>query len=130
MSGHELTPQLAWFVRRHIRSLEDLEILLLFRRTSDRWWTAPELAREVSTTTANVHDSLERLSGSFLEVKPAAEPAYRFSTHGAELQQMVAALAEVYRENRSDLIRFIAPQPSAIQDFADAFRLQKKEDEE
>jgi hypothetical protein len=131
MSGHTLTPQLAWFVRRHIRSLEDLEILMLLRGTADQWWTAPEIARQVSTTKASAQDSLQRLVGSFLQVRPASEPAYRFGPASPEHQQNVAELDEVYRENRADLIRFILPQPSvAIQDFADAFRLQKKDEEE
>jgi hypothetical protein len=118
-------------VRRHIRSLEDLEILLLLRRTPERWWTAPEIARDVSTTQTNAKDSVERLSGSFLEVRASAEPAFRFSTPNPELQAMVGELHAVYQENRSNLIRFIVPQPAAaIQDFADAFKLEKKEKEE
>jgi hypothetical protein len=126
-----LTPSLAYFARRHLRSLADLEILLLLWRDPDRWWTAEDVARELQTTVALTRDSLLRLSGAIVASRRATETEYRLAALHDEQRKAVESLAELHRADRFQLIRLIAaPASTAIQDFADAFDLKKKEDRE
>jgi hypothetical protein len=128
MDPARLSPPLAWFVRRHFRSIEDLEITLLLFRTQDRWWSAPEISATLPTTPAIARDSLDRLSVRLVERRAGAEPTYRLAPD-AEVQDQVGALQEIYLQDRSALLGFIAPGTAAIRDFADAFRLKKEEGE-
>jgi hypothetical protein len=126
-----LTPSLAWFVRRHLRSAADLEILLLLWRNQERWFSAEDVARELQAPAAVTRDSLQRLSGSLAILRRGTEAEYRFSTHSEEERRSAEALAALYRHDRFQVLRLIAPPAAAaIQDFADAFELKKKEEEE
>ena len=89
------------------------------------------MARELQTTAAVTLDTLHRLSASIVTTRRGAEPEYRFTAADEEHGKAVDALGELYRQDRFQLLRLIAPAASvAIQDFADAFELKKKEEDE
>src|SRR5687767_10375907 len=111
-----LTPSLAWFVRRHLRSLEDLEILLLLWRTPERWWTATAVAHEVRTTTSMATDSLQWLSGGLCRPNAESETGYQLAPARPEDRSALQALDALYRENRQELLRAVAPHAPALQD--------------
>jgi hypothetical protein len=125
-----LTPSLAWFIRRHLRSAADLEILLLLWRNQERWFSADDVGRELSAPAAVTRDSLQRLSGSLAILRRGTEAEYRFSDDNEEQSRSAAALAALYRHDRFQVLRLIGPAAAAIQDFADAFELKKKEEDE
>jgi hypothetical protein len=119
---------LAWFIRRWLCSVEDLEVLLLLWRTRERWWTAAEVAARLPTTFAVADDSLQRLADGLFELEPAGDPRFRFAAENAEHDSTVASLHQLYTEDRTAVLRLIVPRPSsAVLDFADAFKLRRDE---
>jgi hypothetical protein len=132
MEPIRFSPQLAWFVRRHIRSVEDLDVLLLVWTDAERWWTEVEVAGRLRISPVLAGHGLRWLAAgtdAVLETRAGPEPAYRL-VPSPELRGAVAVLDEAYRQARAQVVAFVAPQPpAAIQDFADAFKLKKKEDE-
>jgi hypothetical protein len=115
------------FVRRHIDSAETLETLLLLFRAQTAWWTAGKAAAALHLERAVVRNSLERLSGAFLEVKTSGDDVcFRFATLNAEREALTAALERAYHDDRTALLRMIA-HGGAARDFADAFRVKEEE---
>lgn len=126
-----LTPSLAWFARRHFRSLEDIEIVLLLWTSSERWWSPDEVAREIRSTSTICSDSLQRLCPALLDATTEPE-TYRFrAAADSHTLAAIASLDELYRVQRHEMIRFLAQLPSTgVRDFADAFRLKRDPKEE
>jgi hypothetical protein len=118
------------FLRVAVPSVDAAELLLLFARERERWWSASE-AREAllpsgaSLGEADLARCLATLQATALiAVGPDKRVQYRpgFST----LEAHVRTLEQAYRERPVTLIRVIyALRDSSIQSFADAFRLKR-----
>jgi hypothetical protein len=113
------------FVLDHVRSPEELDVLLLLFRTPDAWCTAADVAARLYLSTESAGRALERLSGAFLDVRIEGQVRFRFSTRNSERERMTARLADAYRENRAWLMQIVS-RPNTAQEFADAFRLKEK----
>ena len=81
------------FIRDHIDSLEQLEVLLLRRAPSGREWTAPELSAELRTTPASVTRRLESLERCGLAVQNGADGFSFASANAAAVDQLAACYA-------------------------------------
>jgi hypothetical protein len=107
MANEALPHQLRDFIAQHLTSVEDLEILLLVWRGPRRWWTAPEIARELEMTEAVARRRLERLSGPFLDVCLIGTLSYRFAPGHDGREALVGDLAAVYEERRTEIVGLI-----------------------
>jgi hypothetical protein len=118
------TPALQTFVREHIASVGELELLLLLRDDPERVWTAHEAAARLHHVPDWIGERLERLVRKGLAVRLAgARVAYRFSPADAGLERSVEAVAEAFRSRRTAMISLIDARPGGPARLSDAFRL-------
>jgi hypothetical protein len=116
-------------VQEHIRSIGELEVLLLLHRTSERWWTADEVNSELRTSLQSAIQYLERLLGSGLleEGARAGRRAFRFIAADTATSRTVMDLAESFRYAMAAIVDLVyARRSSSIHEFAEAFRLTPK----
>jgi hypothetical protein len=115
------------FVRSSIRSAWMLELLLLLRRDPRQQWTIEALVHEVRGSIALVTESLNVLKDIGLVSLTSVE-AYFYKPESAQLDQMVAALIDLYRQKPTTVLRTIFTSPSdKIQSFSDAFLIRRVE---
>jgi hypothetical protein len=129
---NEISSGVRDFVRKHISSVHQLELLLLLKRYQDRAWTASELARELYTSPTAVEQNLR----SFVHAKlaqsepgqPTDVPSYRYMPDDWDSQ--VIELVDAYRHYRVRVIDMIfSTTNDSLKDFSDAFRLKRPEED-
>lgn len=115
------------FLGRYIRSLEQLEVLLLLRREPDRWWTVPQVYEVIRSSHRSLEGGLEAFVGQgFLAQEKGPPPAFRYAPRSEELRAGVEQIAASYQHSRVRVIEAIfAPPLDPVQRFADAFKLRK-----
>jgi hypothetical protein len=123
-------PDLTDFVIRHIRSLEDLQVLMTCIESRHRWWDAETMSRELGIGDRAARQSLDRLArGNLLDIRVTGDVRYQFNPGTAALEAAALACASEYHSNPVALVRMVARSAGrSIQDFADAFRLPKRDD--
>jgi hypothetical protein len=113
------------FVRQHIPSLHQLEILLWVATPPFRTWRADTIALQLYLPLELVEERLADLvRRGLLRANETGELAGYTAdpTHMALIEQ----LATYYRQYRISLTTFIFTQPSdVVQSFADAFKVRK-----
>jgi hypothetical protein len=97
----ELSSEAAGFVHHYVRSSDELEVLLLLRR-SGRPWTAAELGGVLSRPATATADDLEALSRRGLLDGAGAE--YRFRRDRPDLDAVIDEVAAHYRDSRRRLL--------------------------
>lgn len=113
------------FIRGHIRSVWDLELLLLLLRDPARSWSAPALVRELRASAPLVTDSLMALLRAGCIAGSETE-GFRYCPANDEIEAGVRAARSAYGSFPVAVTKLIWEGPrSKIQDFADAFRLKK-----
>lgn len=123
----DVSPSLRQFVARHIHSVEQLEVLLLLKRTPDREWTVEEVSREISTSRYSAEGRLMDLAARGLIASRQHDQELRFVYgQGGADDAMVIELARVYAERRTSVITMIFATPEdSITTFSNAFRLRQ-----
>lgn len=125
MSQGGLPPNVRDFVVRHITSVEQMELLLLFASDPSRGWTVPQLVTELRSSERSVSQRLGQLiKEGFLT---RSEGNFQRASLPAETMAAVQDLAVVYREYRVRVIELIYSQPRGLKSFSDAFKF-KPED--
>ncbi len=124
MPPQELPPSTNAFISRYVRSIEQLEILLLCSRQPGLAWSAQKVYDTILSTPSSVKRWLDELSTlRLLEKSTDPVPTYRGCTD-AELSSEITLLAEIYRTMPVRVIEAIYRRESnAAQSFADAFKL-------
>ena len=106
LCGHPIESRLpadvAAFIRDHITSIEQLEVLLLLRSESGRTWTAADLSGRLKTAPASIAERLESLARGGLATRDGE--GFRFEPGRAAA---VAALAACYASRRVAVIEAI-----------------------
>jgi hypothetical protein len=128
----EFTPELRSFVWRCLETVEDVEVLVVLLQQRGRTWSAEAVGKALGLEPETAARRLEFLSTrNLLSVRVANDLLYQFNPGTEELETSTIALADLYRERRLAVIGLIAQRRSAaIRDFADAFRLRRREDDE
>ena len=109
---------------RHVESMEQTEVLLALSRKSGPV-RAGEIARELRISENNVVAAMDHFVQCNLAVRDGSS-AYRFAPSTPALAQAVTALDTAYNTRPVTLVKAIYARPStAVQSFADAFRLRK-----
>jgi hypothetical protein len=125
VSKNPIPHQLQQFIAEHVDSLEHMEILCLLSGRPEKSWQVAEVFREVQSSEKSVADCLRKFANRKLVIE--ANGAYRLSP---EKHALVSELAASYRERRVTIIELIYKPPTApIEDFAEAFRLKRKENQ-
>ena len=116
------------FLAENVRSVAQLEALLLLRRERERAWTAAEVSRALYTTEEMCTSQLSELEArGLLHGNVESAKVYRYQPQSAELEELVNRLATLYAERRVSLITAIYSEPGGkIRTFAEAFRFFKE----
>jgi hypothetical protein len=91
-------------IDRHIRSLGELEILLLARTTKERSWAPEEAGRALRTSTEAASIRLAELAHKGFLTKAA--DGYRYAARG-ELDTAVGDLEHAYARYRTRIVSMI-----------------------
>ena len=124
MLKQELPPPIRTFISRYIRSVEQLEILLLFSQEPGVIWSVQKVYDAILSTPQSVERWLDELVRNGL-LERLADPAvgYRCITDDSLISQM-ATLGAFYRSTPVRVIETIYQRDvNAAQSFADAFKL-------
>ncbi len=122
-----LSTRLRSFIGRNISSLEQVEILLLLRRSGVRAWSVDEISGELRSSVNSVRSRIGQLQRAKLVVKGNDE---RFCYVTGPEEDAVAELEYEYENRRVRLIEAIFSRPvDSARSFADAFRLWEKDDD-
>lgn len=130
MSTRTLTRETIAFLRDHIRSVEQLDILLHLRAVAPRALDPHAIAGELRTSESSVTTRSKDLVTAGLLAQSGA--ALRYGPTSTELEAAVDAVAIAYAETRYTVIEQILARPADnVRLFADAFRFRgKKEDDD
>lgn len=126
---NELSEQLKLFIREYVRSLEELEVLLITSNEPDRLWTAEEVFKMTQSNITSVSGRLKSLADFGLLIENhASGRTYRYSPKSPELAQKTDELKRIYSQSKYKVIEAIFSMPrSQAQRFADSFKLKQKE---
>jgi len=118
------------FLSTHIRSVGELEVLLLLHRDPARWWTAEQVNRELKTSHQSALKHLEDLrDGGLVQERRLADQEFRFHASDPGLVPVVRTIDSLFKDWIASIVDVIyAPRGNSIRDFAEAFRLGKKGD--
>jgi len=111
------------FLRRHIRSVGQLDVLYLLTSSTDRSWTAEQVAAELRNNVAMSDGHLRALASQGLITHRDGN----FSSCGDEVTaEMITKMIYIYNLRRPAVIHFIYSQPQeSIRNFAEAFKIKK-----
>ena len=106
---------------QHVRSVAELEILLLVSASPERSWSPSAVYRTVLSNEALVESTLEKFSRlGLLQKNESSE--YRFSPASEDIKDAVKALAALHHERPNRIIQAIYEvAPSEIEEFAKAY---------
>lgn len=117
------------FLREHIRSVVQLELLLLLHREPERSWTVTEIAERLYIPGSFAESLLDGLRTQCL-ASTAEANRFRFDPKLPEHSRVIDELARLYKERPHSTIHVIyTSKNDTLQSFADAFRFRRKEGE-
>jgi hypothetical protein len=123
-----LSNELERFIVREIRSIEQLEVLLLLRKEPEKWWSEADVFEAIRSSLPSVVDRLAQLSAAgFLERRDGHPLLYRYAPDTPSRAKLVEELAEAYRHRRIAVIDAIYGRHNPAAEFARAFKLKRKE---
>jgi len=133
MTTHEVPSDLQQFLRDHVETYEQLEILVLLAGAPDRHWSADDIAAALRVDHAVVTEGLAHLDRAGVLVASGPDTAPRFAAR-PDHAAMVVRLADVYRRDRLGIMNRMTSnalervRTSALRAFTSAFLLGKKND--
>jgi hypothetical protein len=128
MTGATIPPEAVRFIQRHVRSVAELDLLLLLRTDPQKEWTAEQLCRELRLDQSWCEATLSRqVSESLLQRTSDRQALYQYRPV-ADLDQAITAVAQAYLLHRVRVIELIYSRPKDnIRAIADAFRFAKED---
>lgn len=130
MARQELAPAAVAFVAAHVRTLEELELLMSIIQSPDRWWDAAQAARESGMAVPAARRALDYFAAhNLLDIRITDDVRYQFSPGTSELRDAADAAAEAYRKRPLAVAKLVSPRAGrGVTDFADAFRIRRDDD--
>lgn len=125
MAKRDFSDAFRSFIRRHITSVEQIEVLLMLFANPERRWTVREINDAMRTDETSIASRLAALAQSNL-AQGSAETGYRYAATG-NLGRMVEELQREYGLRRFRVIELVFSPLGAAASFADAFRLGERE---
>jgi hypothetical protein len=125
-----LPPDVVHFLTTHIRSLDDLQVLMACIDGRERWWDAATTARELAVGIKVARHSLDHLArGNLLDIRITGDVRYQFNPGTQALLDAALACAAAYRSNPVAVVQRVAGSARrSVRDFADAFRIRRDDD--
>jgi len=118
------------FIAKYIRSVFEVEVLLLLHRTAAKSWLAHEVGQELGIEIGVANTQLMTLAEMELLTKCTNQPdCFIYNPANKELATIVDSLAVAYEKQRVAIFSLILKRPdNRMLRFAEAFRLIKGED--
>jgi hypothetical protein len=114
------------FLNRFIRSVEQLEILLLVSARGDLAWSVAQVYDVILSSESSVVRWLEELSRAGLLVRGAETPPNFRASEDPAVAEQIAGLRHAYKTVPTRLIEAIYKRDvDAVQGFADAFKIKE-----
>lgn len=129
----DLPDEVRRFIAGNLSSVAQLEMLLLLREQREREWTVEEVSHDLYGAAAGMVDPLNDLvSKGLAYVTHAPEPRFRYRPdHGGPLDDVVARVADTYKQRRVAVITLIHSRPADLaRNFAEAFRFRKNQEDQ
>jgi hypothetical protein len=126
----ELPEDTRQFLREHVNSIEQLEILLRLYEIAPQSETSAELASALYLSSESIERRLNAYAEKGILVRSGPEPwHYSLASKESGYGRRIGELARLYRERRVSIINEIFSNPiAAVQTFADAFIIGKKKE--
>ncbi|MBI4663957.1 MAG: hypothetical protein HY735_34605 [Verrucomicrobia bacterium] len=125
----DIPAEVRQFINRHIECSEQVEILVLLSSAPEHFRTVEDIYTQVLTSPDSVSRRLESFcaQGLVMARKEAnGRTVYQFRPARAELDTVVRQLSLLFQQRMHRVLELIYSKPSsAIQSFADAFRIRK-----
>lgn len=118
------------FLQTQIASVEQLEVLRVIAEDPQREFSDDELRRLAQVSAEAIHPHLRTMNErGLLRTRSADTRMYaQYGPHTTKLAEQIGQLLEVYRRHPVTMIRLVYKRSTAaLDDFADAFRIRKKE---
>jgi hypothetical protein len=125
MTRNQISPDVREFVRREIKSVFQLEVLLLLHRTRERAWTVMEISQELGIDPEIAETQVVRLEElRLLETEQSTPISYVYGPRDHDDEIIIEKLAVSYAKQRVGILSLIlSDSNSRIRRFAEAFRL-------
>lgn len=118
------------FLRDHVKSIAQLELLILMQGDPQRSWTADAAAKQLYIPESFARQLLDNLRVAGVVSGTGDPPQYQYAPQAPHLGPLVEDLVRVYRERPVTTVNAIYSGPTEnLQTFADAFRIRRKENE-
>jgi predicted transcriptional regulator len=114
------------FIRTHIQSVDQLEILLLLHAEKTAFTAAQVNERQRSSINAVTSSLNSLIAQGLVKEEMTTPPTYVYAPGTKELSRAVDQLAGLYVFYRVRIIHTIYALPDPMQPFSDAFRLRKE----
>ena len=117
------------FITATLESTDQLRILLLLANEPHEWEIS-EICGKLYLRSDVVLPAASRLEERGLLTSSREPRRFRYQPRNAQLKTMAEQIVALDRERPVTLLNIIHARPKDIQDFADAFKLRKDQDEE
>jgi DNA-binding IclR family transcriptional regulator len=131
---HTLPAGVRAFLRDHVESYEQLELLFLLRQEHAREWTAVQFAERTGLPADEIDTALAALQrAGCVGERATGTGAVRYAPCDARLAATIDELALANEQNRLAIIKLMSANAiervrNATQEFADAFVIGRKKD--
>jgi hypothetical protein len=131
MVSRVLPQEVRSFLTRHVRTLDELQLLMSVIQSGDRWWDVEGASREVGLTPDDARAAFERFAAqNLMDIRVGGDVCYRFHAGTDDLRRAALATLHAYRNNPIALARAVSGGARRrITDFADAFRIRRENDD-
>jgi predicted transcriptional regulator len=125
MTRNQIPPEVREFVRREIKSVFQLEVLLLLHRTRERAWTVMEVSQELGIDPEIAGTEILNLTQlGLIRTRDTTPTTYFYEPEDQTDELVIDNLAILYGKQRVGIFSLIlSDSNSRIRRFAEAFRL-------
>jgi len=129
MPQEGLSEDIRRFLRLHVNSIEQLEILLRLNAIAPQSESSAAIASALYLSPESVEARLNAYVQKGVVLRSSGSPAQYELKHDPGIRRHIDSLAKLYRERRVSIINEIFSNPNdAIQTFADAFIIGRKKE--
>lgn len=126
MAEPEISRELRELIDRHLRSIDEVEVLLCLYHSRGEGFTAQQVAAKCNKREEDVEADLRELTESGFLVLDRFEKTYSYSVRNQAVNEVVEQLAHLYNERPTALIHALYERPStSVRSFAEAFRIKR-----
>ena len=125
MLDPEISDDARALIQRHLATMDHVELLTVLRAQRETSFSSSQLAEKVKKPEKVIEPCLRALVAGAL-VSQLSDGTYRYSAQ-EETDHTAESVIKLYNERPVTLVRMLYERPTAVNTFADAFKLRKDE---